>query len=217
MSKLQIDSVRKSFGSKVILQDVYLSCEKGEVVGLLGRNGTGKSTLLIIAFGMTDAGSSFIKIDDKIMRNQADRKGKLAYLPQHPFLPRNIKVKNLISLFCTRENGLLLETHPFIKPFLQSVPRQLSGGEQRAVENLLLIFSENEFVILDEPFHSLSPKIVAEIKNLIRQKCADKGFILSDHSYQDVMEVSDRLYLLSETSLKPVANAEELRFYGYLR
>lgn len=217
MSKLQIDSIRKSFGSKTILQDVYLSCEKGEIVGLLGRNGTGKSTIFKIAFGLMEAESSFVRIGNKVMQNQFDRKGKLAYLSQNPFLPKNIRIKNLISLFCNNENTLILENYPFIKPFLNSKPRELSGGEQRIIEILLIIFSESEFAMLDEPFHSLSPKVIEEIKKLIKEKTSEKGFIISDHVYQDVMEISNRIYLLSETSIKSVSNSEDLKFYKYLR
>lgn len=217
MSKLQIDSIRKSFGSKTILQDVYLSCEKGEIVGLLGRNGTGKSTIFKIAFGLMKAESSFVRIGNKVMQNQFDRKGKLAYLSQNPFLPKNIRIKNLISLFCNNENTLILENYPFIKPFLNSKPRELSGGEQRIIEILLIIFSESEFAMLDEPFHSLSPKVIEEIKKLIKEKTSEKGFMISDHLYQDVMEISNRMYLLSETSIKSVSNSEDLKFYKYLR
>lgn len=217
MSKLQIDSIRKSFGSKTILQDIYLYCEKGEIVGLLGRNGTGKSTIFKIAFGLMEAESSFVRIGNKVMQNQFDRKGRLGYLSQNPFLPRNIKIKSLISLFCNTENSFVLENHSFVKPFLNSKPRELSGGEQRIIEILLLIFSENEFVMLDEPFHSLSPKVVEEIKKLIKEKTLEKGFIISDHLYQDVMEISDRIYLLSETSIKKISDSDELKFYKYLR
>lgn len=217
MSELQIDSIRKSFGSKTILQDIYLSCKKGQVVGMLGRNGTGKSTIFKIAFGLMKAESSFVRIGNKVMETQFYRKRRLGYLSQNSFLPRNIKIKNLISLFCNTENSFVLVNHPLVKPFLNSRPRELSGGEQRIIEILLLIFSENEFVMLDEPFHSLSPKVVEEIKKLLKEKKLEKGFIISDHLYQDVMEISDRIYLLSDTSLRQISNTDELKFYKYLR
>ena len=95
--------------------------------------------------------------------------------------------------------------------------RDSSGGEQRIIEILLLVFSENEFVMLDEPFHSLSPKVVEEIKKLLKEKKLEKGFIISDHLYQDVMEISDRIYLLSDTSLRQISNTDELKFYKYVR
>lgn len=215
--KLQIDSLRKTFGEKTVLQDVFMSCEKGEIVGLLGRNGTGKSTIFKIAFGLMSAESSFVKIGKEVMKNQRDRSGKLGYLSQNSFLPRNIKVKNLINLFCNAENQLFIKNHDFVKPFLNSKPRELSGGELRIIEILLLIFSENQFLMLDEPFHSLSPRVVAEIKNLIKQKSAEKGVIISDHSYKDVLEISDKIYLLSDGSLKQINNLEELKFYRYLK
>jgi ABC-type cobalamin/Fe3+-siderophores transport system ATPase subunit len=64
---------------------------------LLGRNGTGKSTLLKIIFGTEKGDSQFIRVDDKVLQNQMDRKGRIAYLPQYSFLPKGIKIKNLIS------------------------------------------------------------------------------------------------------------------------
>lgn len=217
MNSLQIDSIRKSFDAKIILQDVQLSCKKGEIVGLLGRNGTGKSTIFKIAFGLMDAESSFVRVGNTVMKNQFQRKRKLAYLSQNSFLPKNLRIKQLISLFCDPENASFIKNHHFIKPFLDSKVRELSSGELRIVEILLIIFSKCEFAMLDEPFHSLSPKTIAEVKELIREKTSEKGFIISDHLYKDVVEISDRIYLLSETSLKPISNAEDLKFYKYLR
>lgn len=214
---LKIDSITKSFGGKPILQDVFISCEQGEIVGLLGRNGSGKSTLLKIAFGIEKAESSFVKIGNKVMQSQSNRKGKLGYLPQNPFLPRNIKIKNFISLFCSDQDVGILREHHFVKPYLDSKCSELSKGEQCIIEILLIIFSESEFAMLDEPFQSLSPKVVEEIKKLIKGKTSEKGFIISNHSYKDVMDICNRIYLLSETSVKPISNPEELKFHKYLR
>lgn len=216
MTGLQIDTIRKSFGAKKILQDVYLQCNKGEIVGLLGRNGSGKTTVFKIAFGLMDAESCFVRIDHQVLQNQFHRKGNLAYLSQNSFLPRNIRIKEFIRLFCSTENADFLREHSLVKPFLNSKVRELSGGEQRIIEILLIIFSESKFAMLDEPFHSLSPKVIQEIKTLIKEQSKHKGFIISDHNYQDVLEISNRNYLLSETSVKAIQNVEDLRFYKYL-
>lgn len=158
MSKLHIDSITKSFGKKDILKDIYLSCETGNICGLLGRNGSGKSTLFQIIFGTIKGDTQYIKFNDIILKNQSDRKNRIAYLPQHSFLPKNIKIKNLIDLFCAKENNSKITQSKFIQPFLNETPNTLSGGELRIVEVLLIIYSRAEFILLDEPFHSLSPK-----------------------------------------------------------
>ena len=215
MSKLHIDSITKSFGKKDILKDIYLSCETGNICGLLGRNGSGKSTLFQIIFGTIKGGTQYIKFNDIILKNQSDRKNRIAYLPQHSFLPKNIKIKNLIDLFCAKENNAKISQSKFIQPFLNESPNTLSGGELRIVEVLLIIYSKAEFILLDEPFHSLSPKTVTEIKTIIKQQ-TDKGFIISDHQYHDVLDISDNIFLLSDTHLKPIKDLTELKRFNYL-
>lgn len=215
MSKLHIDSITKSFGKKDILKDIYLSCETGNICGLLGRNGSGKSTLFQIIFGTIKGDTQYIKFNDIILKNQSDRKNRIAYLPQHSFLPKNIKIKNLIDLFCAKENNSKITQSKFIQPFLNETPNTLSGGELRIVEVLLIIYSRAEFILLDEPFHSLSPKTVTEIKTIIKQQ-TDKGFIISDHQYHDVLDISDNIFLLSDTHLKPIKDLTELKRFNYL-
>lgn len=215
MSKLHIDSITKSFGKKDILKDIYFSCETGNICGLLGRNGSGKSTLFQIIFGTIKGDTQYIKLNDIILKNQSDRKNRIAYLPQHSFLPKNIKIKNLIDLFCAKENNTKITQSKFIQPFLNEIPNTLSGGELRIVEVLLIIYSKAEFILLDEPFHSLSPKTVTEIKTIIKQQ-TDKGFIISDHQYHDVLDISDNIFLLSDTHLKPIKDFTELKRFNYL-
>ncbi|MBW7676450.1 hypothetical protein [Chryseobacterium chendengshani] len=69
---------------------------------------------------------------------------------------------------------------------------------------------------MDEPFHSLSPKIVSVIKNVIKEQSRSKGFLISDHQYQDVLDISDDIYLLSNSHLKSIKDLTELRHFNYL-
>lgn len=216
MSILHIDSITKSFGEKTILQDVYLSCETGKIAGILGRNGCGKSTLFQIIFGTLKGDTEFIKLNENVLKNQLDRKNRIAYLQQHSFLPKNIGVKNLIKLFCNQENSEKLKNLDLIQPLINKTPNKLSGGEVRLLETLLIIYSKADFIILDEPFHSLSPKIVSEIKIIIKEQSKFKGFIISDHLYEDILDISDKVYLLSENYLKPIKDLTELKRLNYL-
>ncbi|WP_439479815.1 ATP-binding cassette domain-containing protein [Chryseobacterium aquaticum] len=216
MSKIHIDSVTKSFGEKKVLQDIFLGCETGEIVGILGRNGSGKSTLFQIIFGTLKGENQFIKFNEIILKNQFDCKNRISYLPQNSFLPKNIKIKKLIELFCDDENAAELLNSKLIQPFINEIPSNLSGGELRILEVLLIIYSKAEFILLDEPFHSLSPKIVSEIKNLIKEQSKSKGFIISDHQFQDVLDISNKIYLLSNSYLKPIKDLTELKRFNYL-
>ncbi|MCX8532894.1 ATP-binding cassette domain-containing protein [Chryseobacterium luquanense] len=216
MSKLHIDSITKSFGEKDILKDIYLHLETGEISGLLGKNGCGKSTLFQIIFGTIKGDTQFIKFNNEILRNQSDRRNKIAYLPQNTFPPKNVKIKNLIKLFCSKENVDAISELNLIQPFLNETPKTLSGGELRIIETLLIIYSKAEFILLDEPFHSLSPKIIAELKTIIKQQTENKGFIISDHQYHDVLDISDDIFLLSDGYLRPIEDLKELKRFNYL-
>lgn len=215
MSKLHIDSITKSFGGKDILKDIYLSSKTGNISGLLGRNGSGKSTLFQIIFGSIKGDTQYVKFNNTVLKNQSDRKNGISYLPQHSFLPKNVKIKNLIDLFCDKKNSEKISQSEFIQPFLNETPNTLSGGELRIVEVFLIVFSKAEFILLDEPFHSLSPKVVTEIKTIIKQQ-TDKGFIISDHQYYDVLDISDDIFLLSDGHLKPIKDLTELKRFNYL-
>ncbi|WP_426278853.1 ATP-binding cassette domain-containing protein [Chryseobacterium sp. S-02] len=216
MGKLHIDSLSKSFNGNDILKDIYISCETGKVVGILGRNGTGKSTLLKIIFGTSKGDYQYIRVDNKVLQHQWDRKNKIAYLPQDFFLPKGIKIKNLIPIFCNKENSEKLTESDLIKPFLYETSRNLSGGEKKIVEALLIIFSESKFILLDEPFNGLSPKMTTEIQKLIIEQSKDKGIIISDHRYQEVLDISDEIYLLADSHLKSIKDLKELQQYNYL-
>jgi lipopolysaccharide export system ATP-binding protein len=216
MSTLHVDSISKSFGEKRILRDIYMGCETGTIAGLLGRNGSGKSTLLNIIFGTVKGDSQYIRVDDKVLQNQLDRRGRIAYLPQYFFLPKRVKIKNLIPLFCNKENSEKLSELNIMKPFLNEMSENLSGGEKKIVEALLIIYSDSKFILLDEPFNGLSPKMTAELQNIIKEQSKHKGFIISDHRVQEVIDISDTVYLLTASYLKQIKDFKELQQYNYL-
>ena len=216
MSKLHIDSVTKSYGSKTILKDIYLSCETGKIVALLGGIGSGKSTLLQIIFGTLKGDSQFIKFNNQVLTKQSDRKNKIAYLPQTPIFPRDIKIKNLISLFCNEVNTQKLFNSDLLEPLLNRTTRNLSGGERKMVEVLTIINSNADFILLEEPYSGLSPILTENVMKIIKELSQEKGFIISDFNVQEATEISDEIYLLSNTYLKQIKDLKELQQHYYL-
>ena len=214
--KLHVDSIEKSFGEKKLLKDIFICCEIWEILGILGRNGSGKSTLLEIIFGTISAENKFVRVGNKVIRNTFDNKNLIHYLPQNHFLPSQLKIKTIIHLLCNSENSKILFENELIKSFLNEKPKNLSGGEQRLIEILIMLYSDCKFLILDEPFHSLSPKIIDEIKILIKVQSKHKGIIITDHQYQNVMEISDRIILLKDGATKIINGIEDLKKFGYI-
>ena len=217
MNKLHVDSIRQTYGNRQILTDVFISCEKGEIVGLLGRNGVGKSTLLEIIFGSVKADNKFIKIDNKYIKGILDNQNLIKYLPQKNFLPNHIKISTIIKLFCDKKNASIIINNHLIKPLLNKKNKELSGGEKRIVEIFLIVLSNAKYILMDEPFNAVAPIYREEIKDLIIEQSKNKGFIITDHDYRNILNIATRTVLIKDGSTKEIKNKKELITYGYIR
>ena len=214
---LEIDSVHKSFGQNRVLSDIYLKCETGDIVGLLGRNGSGKSTFLKILFGTIHAEQKFIRIDGKIFDCTYQTPGEIAYLPQDSFIPRNMTLASAVKLYLS--NG------ERVKQFFDDVAldllqhrkvSHLSGGELRYAEIKLLLSVDVKFLLLDEPFNGISPLSIEFVKDMIRKSAQHKGIILTDHDYRNVLDVANRPYLVWDGGLKIMKDKDDLVLRGYM-
>lgn len=216
MDDLFVDSVTKNFGYNQVLTDVYLSCRQGEIIGLLGRNGSGKSTLMKIIFGSLQADTRFVKVGNRILNGIYDNRNMIRYLPQETFLPNHFKVSKIITLFCDKENAESIRTHELISPLLNRRARELSGGEKRLVEIFLVIYAEARFVLVDEPFNGIAPLHKNEIKRIILEQSQRKGFIVTDHDFRNILDVSTRIILMHDGGTKVIHKPEELAHWGYI-
>jgi len=215
MDSLHVDSVIKSFGARQILTDIFLTCHAGEIVGLLGRNGSGKSTLLKIIFGSLPADAKFVKVGDKIINNLQDGRKHINYLPQDNFLPGHIKIKTIISLCCNKKDAKIIKQKEFIKPLLKRKCGTLSGGERRLVEILIMIHSDASFILIDEPFNGVSPVYREEIKKMIREQSGTTGFIITDHDYRNILDISTKTILMHDGATREISSFQELVSLGY--
>ena len=216
MNELYVDSVLKSFGKNQVLTDIFISCKPGEIIGLLGRNGAGKSTLLKIIFGSLIADRKFVKVNGRIATSLFDRINLVGYLPQDSFLPKHIKVKKIISLFCDKLNSELLHSNQYIKPLITKRSKELSGGETRLLEILLIIHSKTQYVLIDEPFNGSAPMYKDYIKKLIQEHSKTKGFIITDHDYRNITDVATKMVLLHDGETKEIRGNNELKYWGYI-
>lgn len=216
MSNLYVDSVRKSYGQRQLLTDIYLNCEQGEIIGLLGRNGCGKSTLLEIIFGSKSADRKFVKVGDKVIKKLSCNNNLVKYLPQDSFLPNHLKIDKIISIFNNDQNEAIIKEHRLIKPMLHKKCHELSGGEKRLLEIYLIIYSDAKYVLIDEPFNGIAPVYKESIKDLIRDQSKNKGFIITDHDYRNILDLATKVILLHDGGTKEIKESEELKYWGYI-
>ena len=215
MCKLQVDSVELSFDDHKILQDIYLDCTKGEVVGLLGRNGSGKSSLLKIIFGTLVATHKYVSIDREVL-DKGYHKNRIAYLPQVNYLPKGIRISSMVKMLVGTEYWPEFSNFSIYKDHHHKKAEQLSGGELRQLEMLMILYNKADFILLDEPFTHVTPVQADHFKTIIRQVAKGKGVIVTDHQYNNVLEVSDRIILLTNGCTKPVTSLNDLVTYNYL-
>jgi len=216
MTGLHADSIRKQIGGRQILNDVFISCSQGEVVGLLGRNGSGKSTMLKIIFGSLSADNKFISIDDQKINSLYQSKALMRYLPQDGYLPDHMKISTIISCFCNKENAAKIMDSDLVKSFVHRRIKQLSGGERRILEILLIVHSDAKYLLFDEPFNGVAPLYVEIIKELIKEHSKDKGFIITDHDYRNVLDISSTVVLMDNGNTKVIKEFNDLIKFGYL-
>ncbi|MEO6521458.1 MAG: ATP-binding cassette domain-containing protein [Mucilaginibacter sp.] len=214
-SILRADSIEIDFDGHKILQGVYLQCKQGEVLGLLGRNGCGKSTLLKIIFGSVTPTHKYVAIDD-VFVNKGYMNNQIAYLPQHHYLPNGIKIINLAKQIIDPLVWDEFANYPVYQTHYNKTVSDLSGGEWRQLEMLMVLYSKAKFILLDEPFTHISPIQVEEFKGIISSRSKTRGIIITDHYYKNVLEVSDRLLLLNNGYTQIITNRDDLVTYGYL-
>lgn len=214
VDELYIDSVNHRFGSREVLSSVFLNCKVGEVVGLLGRNGSGKSTLLKIIFGEVNPRYKHLKIDGSLTM-KAYLTTKVAYLPQSFFIPKNLRLIDVVNLYTNIYKTQLLAVE-VIQNNLAIRLSNLSGGNRRLIEALLIIYSDAKYVLLDEPFSQLAPLVIEELKDHIHKFRQEKGFIITDHYYRQILSVSTRVVLLNHGCNYTILNEDDLILNGYL-
>ena len=214
---LEVDSVMISFDDRNVLNSCYLRCETGDIIGILGRNGCGKSTLLKIIFGTISIYNKFIRINQEVYDQPYKYGNLIAYLPQHDFLPKNISIERIAKIYLTNKAAREKITHDTrLKNHLKKRISELSGGELRYLEIMLLVNLDTKFILLDEPFSKVEPLYKEVISDLIRQYRSTKGFIITDHDYTNIIAASDRIILISEGISRPIKNLYELEKWHYV-
>jgi len=212
MNTLEADSINLSFGNRRILSNVYLKCSTGDVVGIIGRNGSGKSSLMKIIFGTLRGENQSIRVNNKYASQLFKHPGAINYLPQDRLFMSYLTINDLCKIFNVDEIAHI----DSLKKHKNDKVGALSGGLRKLVEILTLLYTPAQFILLDEPFSFLSPVLVEEVSLHIQKQSKHKGIILTDHQHQSVWSAANKYYILYDAIIKEIHQKEELKSYGYL-
>ena len=216
MHILTIDSISKSFGDKKILSDIYLTCKTGDIVGILGRNGTGKTTLLNVIFGIEEYENRFVKMDEKVLNTQKLIFGNISFLNQSGFTPKSFSVKKAICLSVEDKRIAEFYNDEVINQIKDRQINQLSTGELRYLEIKIILFNNSKFCLLDEPFSGLSTILIDKISSMLIHNACKKGIFVTDHNYTEILKIASSIILIKNGKSIPIKDKTELVEHNYL-
>lgn len=208
---LRIEKLRKSFKRKVVIRDVTMELDRGEVVALLGPNGSGKTTTFYAIAGLVFPEAGRVTIDGQnatsLPMYRRARMG-IGYLPQEMSIFRGLSVEDNISSVLDitlddrhkRRERLEELLSDFSIEHLRRAPAlALSGGERRRVEIARCLAADPKYLLLDEPFAGVDPISVGDIRHLVSDlKKRGIGVLITDHNVRETLEIVDRAYILHD-------------------
>ena len=238
-SRLEARGLKKAYGKRLVVKDVSLGVDKGEVVGLLGPNGAGKTTSFYMLVGLLRSDAGQILLDGQsIERQPIHRRARLGlgYLPQEASIFRKLTVAENVravlelqqdaagkplarAAIDARLDALLKDLH--VDHLRDSPAPALSGGERRRVEIARALATDPRFILLDEPFAGIDPIAVIEIQRIIGfLKSRGIGVLITDHNVRETLGICDRAYIINDghvltsgTPAEIVENADVRRVY----
>ncbi|HCW85209.1 MAG: LPS export ABC transporter ATP-binding protein [Planktotalea sp.] len=222
-SGLRIVNLRKSYKKKVVIRDVSMTLDRGEVVALLGPNGSGKTTSFYTIAGLVYPEGGSVTIDGRVVTNlPMYRRAKLGigYLPQEMSIFRGMNVQDNIASILDisvkdrqkRRERLEELLSEFSIEHLRSAPAlALSGGERRRVEIARCLAADPKYLLLDEPFAGVDPISVGDIRHLVADlKKRGIGVLITDHNVRETLEIVDRAYILHDGQVLMSGTPEEV-------
>ena len=216
-------SLRKTFGRRRVVDDVSLTVDQGEVVGLLGANGAGKTTTFYMLVGLERSETGAIYLQGKPVTTLPmylrARLG-LGYLPQEPSIFRKLTAEQNILAVLETTNASRAERFARLEELLEEfgidhVRRirgdALSGGERRRVEIARCLATEPSYILLDEPFAGIDPLAIDDIREIILYlKAQGIGILITDHNVRETLGITDRAYIMAEGRILKQGRPQEL-------
>ena len=212
MSELVARHLKKSFKTRIVVNDISINIRRGECVGLLGPNGAGKTTCFYMIVGLQSSDNGEILLNGQdITKKAMHERARLGigYLPQEASIFRKMTVSdNILAILQLRSDldnterlskleKLLEEFH--ITHLRNNLGMSLSGGERRRVEIARALAIEPSFILLDEPFAGVDPISVSDIKKIILHLCEKNiGVLITDHNVRETLDICERAYIVNQ-------------------
>lgn len=231
MKILSAENLIKRYSGRTVVNEVSYDVSEGEIVGLLGRNGAGKTTSFRITMGLiTPEGGKVEFAGDDVTKLPMFKRAQrgMGYLAQEPSIFRRLSVQdNLKAILETRPMSRAAQTKRAselmdrfgLTKVAKQEARLCSGGEKRKLEIARALISEPTLILLDEPFSGVDPVAVEQLQDEIRRLRDEHhiAMLITDHNVQRTLEIVDRAYVIFEGKVfasgtpKEIINNEQVR------
>ncbi|URJ28124.1 LPS export ABC transporter ATP-binding protein [Candidatus Blochmannia vicinus] len=215
MTTLIIRNLSKIYKGRYVVNDINLYISSGEIVGLLGPNGSGKTTTFYMILGIVQHNTGHIflgKKDISIFPIYLRARLGIGYLPQESSIFRRLTVfDNLMAILqtqrnlnTTKRNKLIVElmNNFHISHLRDNIGQTLSGGERKRVEIARALAANPKFMLLDEPFSGVDPIAIIDIQKTIKQLQSRRlGVLITDHNVRETLRICKRAYILNQGKL----------------
>lgn len=205
---IQIKNLKKSFGSKQVLNGVNLEIHKGKIHGLIGSNGAGKSTLINVISGLIKSDSGDVLINGNSIENKYAYKTSVGYVFETPLYLEKLSAKEYLAFVSRSYNLHMGISSKKINELLDffDLPRdnkkyidQYSRGMKVKVSIAAAIIHDPIYLVLDEPFVGLDFHSIDKVSKLLKDKANNGGaIIVASHQHEIIPEICDRLVLLDQ-------------------
>ncbi len=214
MELVKCNNLCKEFDNKKVLKDVNLTIPKGRIIGLLGKNGMGKTTLLKLINDLLTPTSGEVLINGE--KPNINSKEIISYLPERTYLDKSMKISQIITFFdefydnFNKEKAIKLLKDLDLD--INSKVSKMSKGMQEKLQLILVMSREAKLYILDEPLGGVDPATRDYILDTILSNFSENSsLIISTHIISDIERILDDVIFIDKGSIVLTASADELR------
>lgn len=217
---IEVKNVTKKYGKAVAVEDISFSINDGEIVGLLGSNGAGKSTTMNILTGYIEQTSGEVTIEGyNTLKKPKKAKMQIGYMPEGVPIYTDLTVKEFVTYMAElkqvdrkvrKEKVQKVIEQTGLKEVENKLTKNLSRGYKQRVSMAGALVGEPKILILDEPTVGLDPKQITEIRNLIKELGKTHTVILSSHILSEVSQICNKVIIINKGKIVAIDTPENL-------
>ena len=212
---LQVNNLSKRYASKLVLENISFSQEKGEIISLIGTSGIGKSTLLKCIAGLCDINSGDIILNNNKIDSLEANNRKISYVFQEsPLFPHINVLDNILfnmSTYDKQKLDFLLEKTE-LKSLVKRFPFELSGGENQRAAVVRSLIRNPDLLLLDEPFSNLDTVNKKYVKEIVFDIIKESNLttIIVNHDIEESLEISDKIMIINDGKIDAIDTPENI-------